>query len=570
MQARRVLSGRFASLSDFLDRTAEEDREFILEWDLDRFPAVCCGMSNGAGGWIVLGAEWDEDVPVVHGVPDPSGLERRLRTVLAGERVLSADSVSSFRVVEAEGVSLLIVRVDPAEWWRRPVCVGGDYIRGVYRRIEGVDVVSGRQTCFRLALDALERLRGESVVPGLTAADLHEESAASFREAVTARRPEWRGLSPEGFWARTLVLSDGALTRAGWLLLGKNSARVRAAFNEGMEDEEIFEVRNLWRAWSDLLPRFCPGLSEPCAAALRECFVNALVHAEHDAGNVRVTGSGERVCIENPGLSRSRRGESLCRNERLMRMFRLAGAASGEGRGLDRVRSYRPGFELRHDFLELMTIAELDLERVPVLPEPGPGLAELPLPVAPSDASNAERDRTASERFGGGPAEEEEEKSPASAEGVPIVASASDFFVVLPERRDGLEKKEGLEEKDEKSEPAIEEPSMDAASYPVEASGGSVLALLGEEPGTEPAIGEPVDEPESDEPESTEPMAVAPVPPEPEAPEAAAPAGNARPGSGKKFAFGNAAEELELAVARMRRGEPRPSPDEAPRDRAES
>ena len=145
------------------------------------------------------------------------------------------------------------------------------------------------------------------------------------------------------------------------------------------------------------------------------------------------------------------------------------------------------------------------------------------------------------------------------------MASASDFFVVLPERRDGLEKKEGLEEKDEKSEPAIEEPSMDAASYPVEASGGSVLALLGEEPGTEPAIGEPVDEPES-----TEPMAAAPVPPEPEAPEAAAPAGNARPGSGKKFAFGNAAEELELAVARMRRGEPRPSPDEAPRDRAEN
>ncbi|WP_299076621.1 hypothetical protein [uncultured Fretibacterium sp.] len=565
MQARRILSGRFASLSDFLDRTVEEDREFLPEWALDRFPAVCCGMSNGAGGWIVLGAEWDEDVPVVHGVSDPSGLERRLRAVLAGERTLSADSVSSFRVVEAEGVPLLIIRVEPAEWWRRPVCVGGNYIRGVYRRIEGVDVVSGKRVCFRLALDALERLRDESAVPGMTASDLHEESAASFREAVIERRPEWRGLSPEGFWARTLVLSDGALTRAGWLLLGKNSARVRAAFNEGTEDEELFEVRNLWRAWLNLLPRFCSGLSGPCAAALRECFVNALVHAEHDAGNVMVTGSGGRVRIENPGLSRSRRGESLCRNERLMRMFRLAGAASGEGRGLDLVRFYRSGFELRHDFLELMTIAELDLEHAVPLPEPSPGPAEMPLPVVSVDAPNAEWDQTALERFGGGPAEEEEEKSPASAESVPAVISVSDFLVVLPERRDGLEKKEGLEEKDEKSEPAIEEPSMDAASYPVEASGGSVLALLGEEPGTEPAIGEPVDEPES-----TEPMAAAPVPPEPEAPEAAAPAGNARPGSGKKFAFGNAAEELELAVARMRRGEPRPSPDEAPRDRAES
>ena len=96
MQARRVLSDRFASLPDFLDRTAEEDREFLPEGALDRFPAVCCGMSNGVGGWIVLGAEWDEDAPVVHGVSDPSGLERRLRTVLAGERMLSADTVGTF------------------------------------------------------------------------------------------------------------------------------------------------------------------------------------------------------------------------------------------------------------------------------------------------------------------------------------------------------------------------------------------------------------------------------------------------------------------------------------------
>lgn len=550
MQARRVSSGRFASLPDFLDRTAEEDREFLPEGALDRFPAVCCGMSNGVGGWIVLGAEWDEDAPVVHGVSDPSGLERRLRTVLAGERVLSADTVSSFRVVEAEGVPLLIARVDPAEWWRRPVCVGGDYTRGVYRRIEGVDVVSGKRACFRLALDALERLCGESAVPGLTVSDLHQESAASFRGAVTARRPEWRELSPERFWARTLVLSDGALTRAGWLLLGKKSARVRAAFNEGTEDEEIFEVRNLWRAWSDLLPRFCSGLSGPCAAALRECFVNALVHAEHDAGSIRLTGSGDRVRIENPGLSRSRHGESLCRNERLMRMFRLAGAASGEGRGLDRVRSYRSGFELRQDLLELVTIAELDLERALALPEPARGLSEMPLPVAPADVSDAERDRTASERFGVGPAEEGE-KSPVSAEGVSAVASASDFLVVPPEREEGLEKK---------LEPVIEA-SMDAP--PMEES---VLAPLGEDPEAGPMIEEP-----GDALESPEPAAAEPVSPEPEAPEAAAPEeGDARPGNGKNFVFGNAAEELELAVARMRRGEVRQSPGEGSRDPAES
>lgn len=173
----------------------------------------------------------------------------------------------------------------------------------------------------------------------------------------------------------------------------------------------------------------------------------------------------------------------------------------------------------------------------------------MPLPVAPADVSDAEGDRTASERFGVGPAEEGE-KSPVSAEGVSAVASASDFLVVPPEREEGLE---------EKLEPVIEA-SMDAP--PMEES---VLAPLGEDPEAGPMIEE-----RGDAFKSPESAAAEPVSPEPEAPEAAAPEEEARPGNGKNFVFGNAAEELELAVARMRRGEVRQSPGEGSRDPAES
>ena len=118
------------------------------------------------------------------------------------------------------------------------------------------------------------------------------------------------------------------------------------------------------------------------------------------------------------------------------------------------------------------------------------------------------------------------------------MASASDFLVVPPEREEGLE---------EKLEPVIEA-SMDAP--PMEES---VLAPLGEAPEAGPMIEE-----RGDALESPEPAAAEPVSPEPEAPEAAAPEeGDARPGNGKNFVFGNAAEELELAVARMRRGDAR-------------
>ena len=77
VQTHRAVS--FASWSDFLDRTAGEDREFLPEDAVDRFPAVCCGMANGTGGWIVLGAGWEEEALVLLGLSDPSGLERRLR-----------------------------------------------------------------------------------------------------------------------------------------------------------------------------------------------------------------------------------------------------------------------------------------------------------------------------------------------------------------------------------------------------------------------------------------------------------------------------------------------------------
>ena len=521
MQARTFSVGRFASWPDFLDRTAGEDREFLPEEAVDRFPAVCCGMANGIGGWIVLGAFLEEESPVPQGLSDPSALERRLRAALAGDRTLSTDTVSSFQVLDVEGLPLLAARVDPADWYRRPVCAGGDYRRGVYRRVEGIDLVSGRQARFQLALDALERLRGDAPLPGLTAAELHEESVASFREAVTARRPEWGHLSQDAFLARTLVLADGALTRAGHLLLGKRATRVRAEFLGASGEEEIFEVRCLWKAYADLLPRFCEGLSPACMTALRECFLNALIHADHDQGIVRVTGRSDTVRIESPGLPRtSRRRESLCRNVRLMRMFQLAGAADGEGRGLEAIRAYHPDFVLSQNLLELATVAELDLERAAMRPEViGISPEALFLPIAPLDPPK--------------PKTEAGEGSETAA-----AAPLSKFLVV----------------------PSSEEREPSAEILQTGMEGGDGELFFGPDMAPTPEERDkaipPADEAKNtlghskaEESETVDPEPSASVPPSPPQEGAEGVRG------GRKFAFGSAAEELELAVAQMRRGE---------------
>ncbi|MDR3230257.1 MAG: hypothetical protein LBT65_02360 [Synergistaceae bacterium] len=382
--------GRDNRIESFLAEIGDMDVAFLGVDELDRFPVVCCGMANGDGGWIVLGATREEERTVVRGVADVALLERRLRVSLRDFREISFDPVLSFYLLSSGDKKLLAARAGSAEWWRRPVCVGGNRVRGAYRRVEGVDVISGRDARFRMALDALEPLRDDLPVPGLSVSDLNVANVASFRKKILERRPRWEHLSEAELLKRSLVLDDsGKVTRAGQLLLGgndskndrggdgENSSPVRVALKAAGAGEEArtFAAPNLWSACEELLPCLCASLSKRCAEAARECFVNALLHAEHDSGHVEVEidRDARRLLISNPGLSRagtSERDEAETRNYRLLRILRLVGLARGEGKGLGIVRAFDRMFRMRGDSLELRTVATLSLEISPESVEP--------------------------------------------------------------------------------------------------------------------------------------------------------------------------------------------------------
>jgi predicted HTH transcriptional regulator len=227
-----------------------------------------------------------------------------------------------------------------------------------------------------MALDALENSRDDLTVSGVTFSGLDGEGAASFRAALTARFPKWQSLSQENFFKRALVLDEnGGVTRAGSLLLGQNVNPVRFIC-----EREVQDVKNLWSACEELLPRMLKDLPSACAGALRECFINSLLHAEYDAGPVTVELGALAARFSNPGLPRaSVHGESEPRNYRLMRIFIMAGLALGEGRGLSAVRGYDPKFRLLWNTLELTTVAELALPGNTVAP-----VAERVLPAPPT------------------------------------------------------------------------------------------------------------------------------------------------------------------------------------------
>ena len=209
-------------------------------------------------------------------------------------------------------------------------------------------------------MDALEVSRDDVSVPGMTFLDLDGDSAASFRTELVARIPKWKNLSMENFLKRTLVLDErGGVTSAGKLFLGKNSNLVRFSLRE---EQEINDTANLWTACTVLLPRITGNLTAACAEALRECFVNAMLHAEHDAGVIDVEFWDGAAVFSNPGLPRSSAwNENVARNYRLMRIFVMAGLARGTGSGLEIIREYDTNFRLLWDMSKLVTVSKLPL-----------------------------------------------------------------------------------------------------------------------------------------------------------------------------------------------------------------
>ena len=399
----------FATFNEFLKYAGNEDRQYLLDkrgWER-RFTEAACGMANIAGGWIILGAEEpeegptlpvlvQEELPAIPGLSDPERVQASVVNLLSEACSTPFRAWTQFLSEER----LLLVRVEPAVWHDRPVCVRRshtlDYTRGSYRRIEGVDVASGLRTRFLLGMDSLDRLRDDRPIPGSKAQDLDAQSLAAFRDQVVSLRRSWARLAQEAFLSRTLVLSGSEVTEAGRLLLGQEATVVHVSLHGG----GALDVPNLWRACA-LLPRLTRSLSPACGMAFRECFLNALLHADYSAGGVTVElsegPSGQiEARLENFGLVRDME-VPLCRNFRLMRIFQLMGLARGEGTGLKLIRRYSPLFHLKQDSLELRTTAVLPLEPaegIEDMPERSHSEMPLLLAAAPLFSSETEPGKT--------------------------------------------------------------------------------------------------------------------------------------------------------------------------------
>lgn len=94
-------------------------------------------FANSYGGVILLGVEELCDRSLrVQGLLDPRELVDEFKTMLDDRRVVSANLLreEDIRILSLDGRAIVVIQVPPAPRDQLPVYIGGDPVRGCYRR----------------------------------------------------------------------------------------------------------------------------------------------------------------------------------------------------------------------------------------------------------------------------------------------------------------------------------------------------------------------------------------------------------------------------------------------------
>ncbi len=351
-------------------------------------------MANTEGGVIVLGVRESESGARIDGLTREqatrylsdlwSGLNNRNKVSI---NLLQNGDVALHDLPEGILLTLLIPR---ATRHQRPVFLNNQPMGNTYRRNHDGDYRCSDSEVRRMFADAQEAPADYRILPGFGLSDLDPASLSQYRQRFRAAKGDhpWLGLEDRELleklqgWRKDRVTGEEGLTLAGLLMFGHGDAlRDPAAapaffvdYREKMDPATRWTDRiypdgtweaNIFQFYQRVWPRLASGLptpfqldrgmrkdDTPAHEALREAFVNALIHADYAApGGVVITRLPDAFMMDNPGtllvsMEQFRRGGvSECRNKALQQMFLMIGGGERAGSGVDKIRS---GWKSRH------------------------------------------------------------------------------------------------------------------------------------------------------------------------------------------------------------------------------
>ena len=378
-------------------------------------------FANTQGGDVLLGVrEKQGHVFEIAGVNQPEKVLDELwnganNTQLASVNLLQEKNV---RTIVVDGKKLIHIHIPRATRRQRPVFLKNNPLTGTYRRLNTSDVLEEKENIQRMLAEAGDASRDSDILTGFDLNDLSQDTLKRYRQMYTNRHPDhpWNQVGDEEFlrniggWGKDREKGINGLTQAGLLMFGKLPS-ISEAFSYYMLDYQEQTDGDTEERWSDrftldgrwsgnlfdfflqVIGRLTANLKVPFVLkgktreddtpvhkALREAFVNCLVHADYsNRASVLVIKRPDMFRFRNPGLMRVLQevaiqgGESDCRNRNLHKMFRFVGLGEQAGSGIPKIFQGWDGQHWRRPFLqEKLEPSEqtvLEMHMVSLLPE---------------------------------------------------------------------------------------------------------------------------------------------------------------------------------------------------------
>ena len=341
-------------------------------------------FANTEGGSIFLGVEESKGVFNRLGVKKPEQVIKQLVDTANNPEKVSVNLLSNDDVITHDelGTKIIEVRVRRATRKERPVYLKKTPMGNSYRRRHEADQRMTDEEVKRMLADQQYDSLDLRLLDGFTLEDLNSESLRSFQQSVATRSPEANFdtlatldfLKQIGCWKKNRETGKEGLTVAALLMFGNYQA-IRDEFPDYFVDyqqrpESKTEQRyidrvcpdmtwsgNLYDFYRKVYPKLVDDLKvgfqlkdgvregeSPAHIAVREAFVNAIVHADYTVPtSLLVVRRPDLFGFKNPGLMRMplkaalEGGESDSRNKAIQDMFRMIGAGERQGFGIRKI-----------------------------------------------------------------------------------------------------------------------------------------------------------------------------------------------------------------------------------------
>lgn len=342
-------------------------------------------FANTDGGILILGLEEKENQFIAIGVEDSSKIKKEFFDALNNKTMVSKNILDDSKVIvqKIEGKEIVFIKIPRASYKDKPIFLYNSFNNSYKRNHEG-DYKCSEEEIRKMIRDSSEESLDNSIVENFSIDDLDVATIKSYRQRFALLKPEhvFNTMTDEEFLKKLRILvknrKSGELepTIGGLLVFGKSESIKEALSHFHLEyidkssivterwrDRVIYDGTwgegNLYNFFFTVIERLYSSLEKSfemlsdkltrrensnVQIALREAFVNAIIHADFAIEEgIKITKYSNYFEFENPGQLRISKedffkGEhSKPRNHIIQEIFRHINLCERAGSGIPKI-----------------------------------------------------------------------------------------------------------------------------------------------------------------------------------------------------------------------------------------